>query len=216
MVASDNPLYKDSETTDPTLFCTAYKKNRFYSLTRREPDSENSIVAGTGGGGSTGRDIFNEKPSREEQTVAAASSEQQHLGTTAIIHTTFGDIHVHLFPDYAPKAVENFVTLAKKGYYNNLIFHRVIKGFMLQTGCPFGDGTGGESCWGHDFEDEFHKADDQQHNMAIHKFGGIMQSWSKRAHPGIQCHWLHSKQSVGDPATARSRSTSCVIHLAQQ
>jgi peptidylprolyl isomerase domain and WD repeat-containing protein 1 len=57
----------------------------------------------------------------------------------------------------APKAVENFVGLIKKGYYDGLIFHRVIKGFMIQTGCPFGDGTGGESLWGNDFEDEFSK-----------------------------------------------------------
>ena len=60
-----------------------------------------------------------------------------------------------LFPEYAPKAVENFVGLCKKGYYDNLIFHRVIKAFMIQTGDPEGDGTGGESLWGSNFEDEF-------------------------------------------------------------
>lgn len=101
------------------------------------------------------RDIFNEKPSREEQTVAAAQERKQVLGTSAIIRTTNGDIHMRLFPDAAPKAVENFITHSKNGYYDNLIFHRVIKGFMIQTGCPFGDGTGGESIWGDDFEDEF-------------------------------------------------------------
>ncbi len=54
-----------------------------------------------------------------------------------------------------PKTVENFVTLSKQGYYNNLIFHRVIPNFMVQTGCPKGDGTSGESIWGREFEDEF-------------------------------------------------------------
>ncbi|KAH6564930.1 hypothetical protein BASA62_007638 [Batrachochytrium salamandrivorans] len=153
MAASDNPLVKDAETTDSTLFCTAYKKSRFFLFTRREPDSEHSVTSGSGH-----RDIFNEKPSREEQTVATASSLQQDLGSVGIIHTTFGDIHVRLFPEYAPKAVENFVELAKKEYFNNVTFHRVIKGFMLQTGDPLGDGTGGESCWGKEFEDEFHRA----------------------------------------------------------
>lgn len=87
--------------------------------------------------------------------MAATQERKQVLGTSAILRTTSGDIHMRLFPDAAPKAVENFVTHAKNGYYDNLIFHRIIKGFMIQTGCPFGDGTGGESIWGDDFEDEF-------------------------------------------------------------
>lgn len=87
--------------------------------------------------------------------MAATQERKQVLGTGAILRTTKGDIHMRLFPDAAPKAVENFVTHSKNGYYDNLIFHRVIKGFMVQTGCPFGDGTGGDSVWGSDFEDEF-------------------------------------------------------------
>jgi peptidylprolyl isomerase domain and WD repeat-containing protein 1 len=66
-----------------------------------------------------------------------------------------GDIHIRLFPSAAPKAVENFVTHANDGYYNNTIFHRVIRKFMIQGGDPLGDGTGGESIWGGEFEDEF-------------------------------------------------------------
>ncbi|MCX7772929.1 MAG: peptidylprolyl isomerase [Clostridia bacterium] len=69
--------------------------------------------------------------------------------------TSMGDIKIKLFPEKAPKAVENFVTHAKNGYYNNLTFHRVIKDFMIQGGDPKGDGTGGESIWGKPFEDEF-------------------------------------------------------------
>ncbi len=75
--------------------------------------------------------------------------------TIAVMHTNMGDISIRLFPEAAPKAVENFITLAKNGYYNGLIFHRVIQDFMIQGGDPKGDGTGGESCWGKDFEDEF-------------------------------------------------------------
>ncbi|MEH7110668.1 peptidylprolyl isomerase [Bacillus sp. JJ1764] len=69
--------------------------------------------------------------------------------------TTMGAIKIKLFPEYAPKAVENFVKHSEEGYYNGLIFHRVIKDFMIQGGDPNGTGTGGESIWGKPFEDEF-------------------------------------------------------------
>ncbi len=75
--------------------------------------------------------------------------------TIAIMKTSMGDIKIKLFPEKAPKAVENFTTLAEEGYYDNLIFHRVINDFMIQGGDPKGDGTGGESKWGKPFEDEF-------------------------------------------------------------
>jgi cyclophilin family peptidyl-prolyl cis-trans isomerase len=74
-----------------------------------------------------------------------------------IMHTTLGDLHVRLYPEECPRTVENFTTHCRNGYYDNLIFHRVIKGFMIQTGDPLGDGTGGQSIWGGEFEDEFHK-----------------------------------------------------------
>lgn len=72
-----------------------------------------------------------------------------------VMKTTKGDIHLRLFPDLAPKAVENFLTLADKGYYDGIIFHRVINDFMIQGGDPTGTGMGGESIWGESFEDEF-------------------------------------------------------------
>ena len=74
-----------------------------------------------------------------------------------VFHTSMGDIHFKLYPEECPKTVENFTTHCRNGYYDNLIFHRVIKGFMVQTGDPLGDGTGGQSIWGREFEDEFHK-----------------------------------------------------------
>ena len=73
----------------------------------------------------------------------------------ANIKTIMGDIRIELFPDEAPKTVENFVELAKKGYYNGVIFHRVIENFMIQGGDPTGTGRGGESAWGGKFKDEF-------------------------------------------------------------
>jgi len=73
----------------------------------------------------------------------------------AIMHTNMGDISIRLFPDHAPKAVENFTTHAKNGYYDGIVFHRVIKDFMIQGGDPTATGCGGESIWGHNFKDEF-------------------------------------------------------------
>lgn len=76
-------------------------------------------------------------------------------GPKALIKTNKGDIQIQLFPEEAPMTVENFVRLAQKGYYEDTNFHRVISDFMIQGGDPKGDGTGGESIWGHPFEDEF-------------------------------------------------------------
>jgi peptidyl-prolyl cis-trans isomerase B (cyclophilin B) len=72
---------------------------------------------------------------------------------TAIIATDKGNIRLKLFAGQAPVTVGNFVNLCKRGYYNNLKFHRVIADFMIQGGCPYGNGTGGP---GYKFEDEFH------------------------------------------------------------
>ena len=80
----------------------------------------------------------------------------------AIMKTNMGDIEIKLFPEKAPKTVENFITHAKNGYYNGLIFHRVIKDFMIQGGDPTGTGMGGESIWGKKFADEF---DPELHNL---------------------------------------------------
>lgn len=70
------------------------------------------------------------------------------------LETTQGNIVIKLFPDTAPKTCQNFVGLIQKGYYNGVIFHRVIKGFMIQGGDPTGTGRGGQSLWGGKFEDE--------------------------------------------------------------
>ncbi len=84
----------------------------------------------------------------------------------ATIKTNQGEIQVMLFPQEAPKAVENFITHAKNGYYDGLIFHRVIQDFMIQGGSPNGDGLGGDSIWGEPFEDEF--------SDSLHHFRGAL------------------------------------------
>ncbi len=73
----------------------------------------------------------------------------------AEMKTNRGTITLELYPDIAPKAVENFIKLSQKGYYNGVIFHRVIKGFMIQGGDPTGTGMGGQSIWGKEFENEY-------------------------------------------------------------
>ncbi|MFC6275853.1 peptidylprolyl isomerase [Levilactobacillus tangyuanensis] len=78
-------------------------------------------------------------------------------GPKVKIETSMGVIQLQLFPEQAPKTVENFVTHAKAGYYDGLTFHRVIPNFMIQGGDPTGTGMGGESIWGQPFEDEFSK-----------------------------------------------------------
>ena len=72
-----------------------------------------------------------------------------------IMETNKGKIKIVLFPEHAPKTVENFLGLIEKGYYDDVVFHRVIKDFMIQGGDPTASGMGGESLWGEPFEDEF-------------------------------------------------------------
>jgi len=90
------------------------------------------------------------------KTAAQKQTSLPNVGETiAIIHVKdYGDIKVKFFNDVAPKAVENFITHSKEGYYNGVIFHRVINEFMIQSGDPEGTGFGGESIWKKDFEEE--------------------------------------------------------------
>lgn len=104
------------------------------------------------------RDIYNERPTADERAVAVAAApvvRQKVMGRNATIHTDMGDITLELFTSLTPKTIENFCGLARNGYYENTIIHRVIPKFMIQMGDPLGDGTGGESLWGSTFEDEF-------------------------------------------------------------
>ena len=132
---------------DPTIVACAFNKGRMYIFSSHEPEE--------GDDAATGRDVFNEKPRAEELLAASAlPSAGAGVATSAVIHTTLGDIHVQFFPNECPRTCENFSTHARNGYYDGIVFHRVIKNFMVQTGDPLGDGTGGQSIWGGEFEDE--------------------------------------------------------------
>ena len=85
----------------------------------------------------------------------AVNAQDKQSNTIVFLETNQGTITIKLYPNVAPKTCENFVGLIKKGYYDGLIFHRVIPNFMIQGGDPTGTGMGGQSLWGGKFADEF-------------------------------------------------------------
>ncbi|CDJ41439.1 peptidylprolyl isomerase [Eimeria tenella] len=180
-------------SNDAILIASAFKKKRVYFFTPEVPSED---ILDT-------RDIFNEKPSKEEQeSLGAASGHSamtpaQRVGSTATLHTTFGDIRVKLFGTECPKTVENFTVHARNGYYDNMLFHRVIKGFMIQTGDPNGDGTGGESIWGGDFEDELHRSlkHDRPFTLSMAN-AGPNTNGSQFFITTVPCPWLDMKHTV--------------------
>eukprot|EP01138_Halocafeteria_seosinensis_P001278 gb/GECG01001311.1/.p1 GENE.gb/GECG01001311.1/~~gb/GECG01001311.1/.p1 ORF type:complete len:737 (+),score=111.85 gb/GECG01001311.1/:1-2211(+) len=189
---------------DATVFCAAFRKQRFYLFSRREPDEEED----------EGRDVFNEKPSKEEAVVMAESKRRESLGTAATLHTTQGDIYIKLFPDEAPKAVENFCRLARSGYYAHTIFHRVIKGFMIQGGDPNGDGTGGESIWGGEFEDEFHRnlKHDRPFTVSMAN-AGPNTNGSQFFITTAPCPWLDNKHTIFGRVTKGSDTVTSIENV---
>ena len=183
-----------SPQTDPVIFAAAIEKQRFYMFTRREPEDTDDLTLG--------RDIFNEKPDEtlDDFLPKGAKGSQKRaegLETNATIHTTCGDIHLTLFPNECSKTCENFITHSKGGYYNGVIFHRVIKGFMIQTGDPDGNGTGGESIWGEEFEDEFHESlrHDRPYTLSMANCGPNTNG-SQFFITTVACPWLNDKHTV--------------------
>jgi len=145
---------------DSIYITTAFNKRRFYVFSHMDPiaKAEESGDNEEQQNAAISREILNEPPDAEDlilDHMQRDGGKDSKLGKEAILRTTMGDIHIRLFPDETPRTVENFCGHARNGYYDNVIFHRVIKGFMIQTGDPLGDGTGGESIWGGEFEDEF-------------------------------------------------------------
>ncbi len=117
----------DETRGDPLFVATAFKKSRFYLFSGREPALED-------GDGGAGRDVFNERPTAEQlvmETVPTAL-----LGKDAVLRTSMGDIHIKLYAAECPKTVENFTVHARNGYYDGVVFHRVIPGFMIRACTP--------------------------------------------------------------------------------
>lgn len=114
-------------------------------------DSKNS----SGGSSSMTSSLSSNVKTDNEHNVGYQLESPQIGDEIAVMKTNMGDIKLRFFPEAAPKAVENFITHSKNGYYNGVIFHRVIENFMIQGGDPNGTGMGGKSIWGTSFEDEF-------------------------------------------------------------
>ncbi len=93
--------------------------------------------------------------SATQSNAAETKKSTKQKNPVVVLQTNQGNIELKLYPKVAPLAVKNFVTLTKQGYYNGVIFHRVIKGFMIQGGDPDGTGMGGESMWHKDFKNEY-------------------------------------------------------------
>lgn len=130
-----------------------------------------------------------------------------------VLNTTLGDICLELFLEDCPKTCENFIKHIKNGYYNNTIFHRVIKGFMNQGGCPRGDGTGGESIWGGTFEDELcpeKRRFDRPYMLAMANRGPNTNG-SQFFITVVACPWLDNKHTVFG-RVSRGIETVCNIN----
>ena len=146
-------MSEEKKDQDSVIIALAYDQRRFYVFSHKDP------IQDADGQEDVQRDIWNEAPTADDRllgTERAGGSGNAHASSVskAVLRTSMGDIHIKLFPE-VEKTIENFVGHARAGYYDEVLFHRVIKGFMLQTGDPLGDGTGGESIWGGEFEDEF-------------------------------------------------------------
>ena len=113
--------------------------------------------------------------------------------TRATLHTSEGPVEADLFPGEAPKTVENFTKLASDGFYDGLTFHRVIPDFMVQAGCPRGDGTGGP---GYQFEDEFNEHKIVRGALAMANAGPNTNGSQFFIVTAADCSWLDGKHTV--------------------
>ena len=119
--------------------------------------------------------------------------------TGAVLKTTEGEIGLELFADDAPKTVENFTKLATDGFYDGLAFHRVIPDFMIQGGCPRGDGTGGP---GYTFEDEFNHHRVEKGALAMANSGPNTNGSQFFIVTADSCPWLDGKHTVFGQVTS--------------
>ena len=130
-------------------------------------------------------------------------------GPKAVIKTNRGDITVQLFPELAPKTVQNFIELSKKGYYDGVIFHRVIPDFMIQGGDPTGTGMGGERIYGESFEDEFSRELFPSEIIEAYKGGGT--PWLDFRHT-VFGHVLEGMDTVDEIANVQRGPQDRPVH----
>ncbi|QOY51529.1 peptidylprolyl isomerase [Candidatus Sulfurimonas baltica] len=124
-----------------------------------------------------------------------------------VLETTQGVIEMELFPEIAPLAVENFTTHVKNGYYNGIIFHRIIKNFMIQGGDPTGTGRGGNSIWGEAFEDEFKSEVFSRSGVVAMANSGPHTNGSQFFITTAPTPWLNGKHTIFGRVTTPSLAT---------
>jgi len=197
---------------DSLLVALAYGKRRFYTFSHYDPLVNNSGEEEVDEQVILARDVLNEAPDASDLLEAShlgrgnADGDVETTLTTAskaILRTTHGDITIKLFPKETPKTIQNFIGHAQSGYYDNVIFHRIIQGFMLQTGDPLGDGTGGESIWGGEFEDEIRR--DLRHDRPFTVSmanAGPSTNGSQFFITTVPTPWLDNKHTVFGRVTA--------------
>ncbi|OQN99380.1 Peptidyl-prolyl cis-trans isomerase-like 1 [Cryoendolithus antarcticus] len=122
--------------------------NKLKSMLGKGHEEENTTTGTTGSSSAAA-------PTTQSRPTGSASGVNPDNAEGVVLHTTLGDITIALFKDQTPRTCKNFATLAATGKYDNVIFHRIIKGFMIQGGDPTGTGRGGSSIYGSKFEDEF-------------------------------------------------------------
>jgi len=197
LASSTEPMGTSSNISrvDPIFAVTSFRRQRFFLFSRRDPALEDDLTL-VGGN----RDIQNEPPSTAEIAVSERVAKEQKrtkLATTVVIHTSKGDITLRLLGDSCPLAVENFTELSRRGYYDRTIFHRVIKGFMIQGGDPKGDGTGGESIFGASFKDEFdNKRKFDRAGLLAMANSGPNTNGSQFFITTAPCDWLNGKHTI--------------------
>lgn len=148
LTACEDKKSEDNEKDEETLSYLTNKKTN-------SSDNKNNSVENEKETSSFMKDIKNITSDQALEKAKKQMEMPNEGDTIAIFHIKdYGDIKVKFFEDIAPKAVENFVTHSKEGYYNGVTFHRVINEFMIQGGDPQGTGRGGESIWGKGFEEE--------------------------------------------------------------
>ncbi len=151
-----------------------------------------------------------------QTTFATEAKNMTDKAVTVVLETNVGNLELNLRPDIAPKTCENFIGLVNKGYYNNIIFHRIIKDFMIQGGDPTGTGRGGESLWGGKFKDEFSDA------VSFSKPGVLAMANAGPNTNGSQffittasTQWLHKKHTIFGEIAPESKEVLAKIGSAK-
>jgi len=139
--------------------------------------------------------------------IALLSANLYAKNPHVILETTQGTIELELFKDIAPKAVENFTTHVKNGYYNGVAFHRIIKNFMIQGGDPTESGRGGESIWKKDFADEFKNKTFDRVGVLAMANRGPHTNGSQFFITTALTPWLNGRHTIFGQATKESMPT---------